>query len=252
MFYLVLSMLKKNNLLGILKFAIPAALLLFFCFLFKDEIPFFGRFSGWMFASLILLFAIVFRFEIRRGVLRLASPFWSEHSPQTDKYTDEELQACVSELVKASISLAKAHTGALIVLAKNEGIENIAESGTRIDSVLSAPLLECLFNTGAPLHDGAVVINGTKIIAAGCFLPLSQSTDIPKELGTRHRAGIGISENSDVLTIICSEETGVISTSHQGVFQRYYDAKMLTETLQQFYGLKAAAVKKRGRGTRQL
>ena len=102
-------------------------------------------------------------------------------------------------------------------------------------------MLESIFNTKAPLHDGAVLVRGNRIMAAGCFLPLTQSLEVDKELGTRHRAAIGVSETNNVLTIIVSEETGVISVAYRGELKRYFDSEMLTDTLQEFYGLKAIA-----------
>ena len=113
-----------------------------------------------------------------------------------------------------------------------------------------SPLIECLFNTKAPLHDGAVFIRGNRIVAAGCFLPLSQNTTVDKELGTRHRAALGVTENYKVLTIIVSEETGVISAAMDGELTRYYDAAMLTDMLEQVYGLKATAEGKKKKKSR--
>ncbi len=184
---------------------------------------------------------MMFPQELRRGLWKISS-HKSDASTFSTHYdcSDEELHAAIDCIVRASQNMAKKNVGALIVIAPTTVPNHIIESGTALDSKLSSQLLECLFNTKAPLHDGAVFIRGNRIMAAGCFLPLTQSTSLDKELGTRHRAGIGITENLDVLTIIVSEETGVISVARGGELQRYYDAAMLTDTLEQVYGLKAA------------
>jgi diadenylate cyclase len=136
--------------------------------------------------------------------------------------------------------MSKKNTGALIIIAPENIPEQIVESGTHLDAVLSNQLIECIFNNKAPLHDGAVFIRGNKILAAGCFLPLTQNTELDKELGTRHRAAIGETEQyNNHLAIIVSEETGVISVAKAGEILRYYDSVMLTDVLEQTYGLKA-------------
>ena len=104
-----------------------------------------------------------------------------------------------------------------------------------VDSDISSALIESIFFPKTPLHDGAMIINGTKILASGCFLPLSQETNIPKELGTRHRAGIGITETINVTALIVSEETGIISIAQSGKIKRYADSEMLRQTLKEYY-----------------
>ena len=141
--------------------------------------------------------------------------------------------------------MAKKNTGALIVVAPVSVPSNIINSGTKLNSKLSYQLLECLFNTKAPLHDGAVFVRGDTIIAAGCFLPLTQNIDVDKELGTRHRAAIGITETNNVMAIIVSEETGVISVAIDGQLSMYYDSDMLRAKLEEVYGLKAVKEEKK-------
>ena len=128
-----------------------------------------------------------------------------------------------------------------IIVAPDNIPESILDSGTRLNATLSCSLIECLFNTKAPLHDGAVYIHGNKILAAGCFLPLTQQTDLDKELGTRHRAAIGLTEQYNHLAIIVSEETGIISVARNGKIMRYFDSQMLKDVLEQIYGLKGAS-----------
>lgn len=187
-------------------------------------------------AAVLLLFPQ----ETRRGLLKLASPR-DTHEAYTTEYdvSDEELHSAINDIVRASQNMSKKNVGALIVISTQSMPEHIIDSGTKLDAILSCALLESIFNTKAPLHDGAVFVRGNRIVAAGCFLPLSHSNSIDKELGTRHRAGIGVSENYKVLTIIVSEETGVISIAQDGELTRYFDSKMLTDKLEQTYGLQA-------------
>ena len=111
------------------------------------------------------------------------------------------------------------------------------ETGIQLNANISAQLLECIFNTKAPLHDGAVVIKGNKILASSCFLPLTANVTVTKEVGTRHRAAIGITEESDVLAIVVSEETGIISIAKNGVLTRYMTIERLKEEIENVYGI---------------
>ncbi len=188
----------------------------------------------------IVAVLLLFPQETRRGLLKLASPR-ETHEAYTTAYdvSDEQLHSAINDIVRAAQNMSKKNVGALIIISTQNMPEHIVDSGTKLDAVLSCALLESIFNTKAPLHDGAVVVRGNRIVAAGCFLPLSHSTTIDKELGTRHRAGIGVSENYNVLTIIVSEETGVISIAQGGELTRYFDSQMLTDKLEQTYGLQA-------------
>lgn len=194
------------------------------------------------YSIVIVIVAVLLLFpqETRRGLLKLASPR-ETHEAYTTAYdvSDDELHAAINDIVRAAQNMSKKNVGALIIITTQNMPEHIVDSGTKLDAVLSCALLESIFNTKAPLHDGAVVVRGNRIVAAGCFLPLSHSTTIDKELGTRHRAGIGVSENYNVLTIIVSEETGVISIAQYGELTRYFDSQMLTDKLEQTYGLQA-------------
>ena len=149
--------------------------------------------------------------------------------------SDDELMEAADELITAVQNMAKQDIGALIIITPGTIDQHILDSGTMINATLTAPLIETLFHDKTPLHDGAMIINGTKILASGCFLPLSQETNIPKELGTRHRAGIGITEAINVTALIVSEETGIISIAHGGKIKRYADSEMLRQTLKEYY-----------------
>ena len=149
---------------------------------------------------------------------------------------EEKIQNCITEIIKALQNMAKNDVGAIIVLSNNNIPTQIIDSGVKLDSDISSELIESVFFPKTPLHDGAMIINGTKIVAAGCFLPLSQNGDsIPKDLGTRHRAGIGVTETIDVMSIIVSEETGIISVARAGKITRYADAEILKNTLGKYY-----------------
>lgn len=178
---------------------------------------------------------VLFSTEIKRAV-------WNFRSGklQDAKHIDTSLSAntvkeCINEIVRALQNMSKNDIGALIILSNNNLPNSILESGVNMDSEISTALIESVFFPKTPLHDGAMVIKGTKIQAAGCFLPLSQEVNLPKDLGTRHRAGIGITETIDVTAIIVSEETGVISIANGGRIKRYADSEMLRATLQKFY-----------------
>ena len=154
-----------------------------------------------------------------------------------NSHNEDDLRYASGEIVKACQNLAKNNIGALIVVCPTIISSNMLDTGIRLNSVLSAPLLESIFNPHAPLHDGAVIIKNNMVLAAGCFLPLSQNPAISKDLGTRHRAAIGITEESDVLTIVVSEETGIISLVQNGDIKRYITGEKLMDALDTAFGI---------------
>lgn len=147
----------------------------------------------------------------------------------------EELERLVSELVRAVQVLSRGRVGALLVLERQTGLKDVVETGIRVDGVVSAEFLVNVFVPNTPLHDGATVIRDDRVVAAGCFLPLSENPDLCQELGTRHRAALGISEQSDALAIAVSEETGTISVAEEGRLRRHLNAETLEEILMDFY-----------------
>ncbi len=175
------------------------------------------------FLTVALVFIIVvFQPELRSALERLGrgrSLFSSEKIQRDERSIDE--------LVSAMSSLSRQKIGALVVLEREVGLSDIIESGTKLDSDISSELLINIFIPNTPLHDGAVIIRKNTIAAAACYLPLSSSNTIAKELGTRHRAAIGISEKSDCLVVIVSEETGSISVAENGKINRYFDEESL-------------------------
>ena len=151
---------------------------------------------------------------------------------QVDK---EEAKRIIAEFVRAIESMSASRTGALIVIERETQLNEIVETGTVIDAAISEQLIGNIFYEGSPLHDGALIVRGERLRAAGCVLPLTQNKELSKELGTRHRAGIGITENSDALVLIVSEETGVISIAQHGKLTRFLDIKTVEKTLLNIY-----------------
>lgn len=159
--------------------------------------------------------------------------------------TDEQLLIAATEIVKACQNMAKNDIGALIIIAPTEIPPHILDTGTTMDATISSGLLESIFNTKGPLHDGAVVVLGDRIISAGCFLPLSQEITLAKDLGTRHRAAIGITEESDVFAIVVSEETGIISVVQSGTIKRYMTPEKLLEEIKVIYRISSQPARKK-------
>lgn len=176
----------------------------------------------------VLSVVIIFQPEIRRVLEKLGRTAFDDiHNGQGDKGRDD----LVNEVVIAVDNLSQTKTGALIVIEQATGLGEVIASGTIVDAKVSANLLENIFVVNTPLHDGATIIKKGRIYAAGCVLPLTSNIDINKKLGTRHRAAMGISENSDALVIVVSEETGVISLATNGRLTRNYDKEKLKNIL---------------------
>lgn len=162
--------------------------------------------------------------------------------------SDDELRDATAEILTACQDMAKQDVGAIIIIDTAGDIhDNILDTGTRLDATLSAALFESIFNTKAPLHDGAVIVRGNKIVAAGCFLTLTQR-NVNKEMGTRHRAAIGITEDTDVLSIVVSEETGIISVVKHGEIKRYMTMDKLKDEIEEAYGISPMAIAQRDAG----
>lgn len=182
---------------------------------------------------------IVFQPELRKALEELGQkkivssilPF-DENKDRNIRFTDRT----VNEIVRATSELAKAKTGALIIMEKDIILSEYERTGIIIDSAISSQLLINIFEHNTPLHDGAVIVRGDRIVAATCYLPLSDNIGLSKDLGTRHRAAVGISEVSDSLTVIVSEETGMISVAVGGKLLRNIDGDLLRRKLNDFQG----------------
>ena len=176
----------------------------------------------------VLTLVIIFQPEIRRILEHLGRSAFSDRRVLRDA---DILTKVVNEIVEAVDNLSESKTGALIVIEQDTGLGDISETGTRIDAVVSTALLENIFVPNTPLHDGATIIRGARISSSGCVLPLTTNKDISKSLGTRHRAALGLSEVSDALVLIVSEETGTISLALNGKLVRNYDKERLQKIL---------------------
>ena len=182
----------------------------------------------------VFLIIIVFQSEIRRALAyfgQSAVPAGISRMNRTE-YTEE--------IMLAVEKLASNHTGALIVIERNIGLRTYVESGVSLDAVLSFDLLVTIFNHDLPLHDGAVIVQNNRIAAAACFLPLTVKPRLSKDLGTRHRAAIGITEETDALAIVVSEETGSIAFAHDGRIERGLEVAELRAKVREAVGAKRA------------
>ncbi len=176
---------------------------------------------------------VLFQPELRRGLEQLGRR--NIVSGQFRSLDKENAIEVVKEIVAAVDDFSATRTGALIVFERETMLNDIIETGTIVDARISVRLLGNLFYEGSPLHDGAVIIRGDRIHAASCVLPLTEKKNIGRNLGTRHRAGLGVSEVSDALVIVVSEETGVISVAENGNFRRFMDLKSVEKILLEVY-----------------
>ena len=193
--------------------------------------------------ALLVAIPVIFQPELRRALERLGRPrslILSRPNSSTTQF--------IATLSRASGALSKAELGALIVIEGRTGLQEYIDSGVWLDAELSVLLLITIFNKATDLHDGAVIIRDERIAAAGCMLPLSENPDVERDLGTRHRAALGITESTDAIAIVISEETGVISVGQNGRLTRYLDEGNLNRTLTSLL----AGHRMNGRGPRLL
>ncbi|NLA11910.1 MAG: TIGR00159 family protein [Firmicutes bacterium] len=177
----------------------------------------------------LIAIPIVFQPELRRALEQLGRG--KIFKPSSWSWDPQEFDHFLEELMKAIPALVKKRIGALIVIERDTGLKDWVDTGIAIDGTISAELLVNIFFPLSPLHDGAVILRGNQIAAAGCYLPLTDDPYLDKELGARHRAGLGVTEQSDAVALIVSDETGIVSVAHNGVLTRYLDEKKLREIL---------------------
>ena len=198
--------------------------------------------TSWLLNQIIsmglVVLVILFQPEFRRaldqlGRSKLMRRVFDIKGPGGE--ADKGVERPVTEIVRAMTNLARKKIGALIVIERVTGLGDVIETGTRVDAEISAPLIENIFEPKTPLHDGAMIIRNRRINAAACILPLSEDPNISRDLGTRHRAGIGITETTDAVTLIVSEETGIISMAREGRLTRHLDARSLTILLTELF-----------------
>ena len=186
-----------------------------------------------VFSIAVIAIVVVLQPELRKALEQLGRknifssllPF--DSSKNSGRFSDKT----VNEITRACIEMAKVRTGALIVIEQNHSLIEYERTGIDVDGIVTSQLLINIFEHNTPLHDGAVIIRGDRITSATCYLPLSDNMELGKELGTRHRAGVGVSEATDSLTLIVSEETGKISVAYGGELERGVDSDRLKERL---------------------
>ena len=189
---------------------------------------------------------VILQPELRHALEELGRKSFVTNLITFEKATDERFSdKTVNDLVKASFEMGKVKTGALMVIEQNVLLTEYERTGIEVDGLISSQLLINIFEHNTPLHDGAVVIRGNRVVSATCYLPLSDNMEISKELGTRHRAGVGISEVTDALTIIVSEETGHVSVTYEGKLYRNLDANGLREKISMIQNKEVEDNKKR-------
>ena len=190
----------------------------------------------WIVSSLktvwLIAFVILFQPELRHALALFGRTRYFRSFLRSDHY------GFLGEVVRAVETLARRRHGALIALERNTGLRNFVDTGTRIDAKVSAELIVTLFSPGSPLHDGAVIIREDSVIAASCILPLSSNARTPEALGTRHRAGLGLSEESDAAIIVVSEQTGKISIAWRGHMHQALDEGELRSELSRIFRLR--------------
>jgi diadenylate cyclase len=185
--------------------------------------------TEWLLATLLTYFAIglliLFQPEIRRGLARAGlGPLWK-------RFSSRNLAGTFDDVLLAVRYFAQFRIGALIVIERETGLRTYLESGVSLDATLSYDLLLAIFRPESPLHDGAIIISGNRVAAAACFLPLALSPGLSSQLGTRHRAAIGITEESDALVVVVSEQSGALALAHDGVLEGNLSPERLGERL---------------------
>ncbi len=180
-------------------------------------------------SQVVIAVIILFQPEIRRALAQMGE------SPLLPSFTSAEELKSLDEIVKTSVALANRKIGALIVIEREVSLREYVEIGTSLDARVTKELLLSIFHPTSPIHDGAVVIKGNRVVAAGCFLPIRLGTGVSKALGTRHRAGIAITEETDAVAIVVSEETGAVSMAMEGKLQSPLDMAKLRSALTELF-----------------
>jgi diadenylate cyclase len=190
---------------------------------------------GWildkLWAGIIVALAVIFQPELRRALEQIGRGQFFSFGNVGKELAASDMLRVIDEITGALVACAKTKTGVLLVIERETGLNDYIETGIAVDALVTEQFLTNIFVKNTPLHDGAAIIRGDRVLAAACFLPLTDNPYISLDLGTRHRAAIGISEVSDALVLIVSEETGIISCSRDGKLVRYLDEKQLKELL---------------------
>lgn len=176
-------------------------------------------------AQIVIALIVLFQPEIRRALAQMGE------TPFLQSFTSAEELKSLEEIVKATVALANRKIGALIAIERETSLGDFVEIGTPLDAKVTREILLSIFHPSSPIHDGAVVIRGNRIVAAGCFLPITLKTEVDKSMGTRHRAGLGLTEETDAVVIVVSEETGIITMAIGGKLETHIDMGTLRDKL---------------------
>lgn len=234
--YRVLAWIKESKAWSLLKGIVIILLFVMFAAMFSMTTILWIAKN--IFGVAVTAMVVVFQPELRKALEQLgrrkvlSSIFQFDNRIAGERFSDET----ISEIVRGSFEMGRAKTGALIVIAQNDSLADYEKTGIMLDSAISSQLLINIFEHNTPLHDGAVIVEGNRIISATCYLPLSENMELSKELGTRHRAGVGISEVTDSMTVIVSEETGRVSVAFEGKLSRNVDMDELKDMLRLIQG----------------
>lgn len=230
LYYYIFKVLKTNKATKFILYAIIFIVFSGVTFAFSDRVD-----TGLLIVVILLVCLLVFTMfhtEIKRTLLDSGV----KKKVRTEHVTVTGVELIMDEMVRAIQNMSKNNTGALIVLSSDNLPDGIIESGTVINAKITSQMVEAVFYPKAPLHDGALVVEGNKLYAAGCFLPIAQNENLPKEMGSRHRAALGVTMVASVTAIVVSEETGIISIVKNGVIKKKYaDATDIKEALSDYY-----------------
>ena len=198
---------------------------------------------NWLLRSILqngpIVLVILFQPEFRKALEKMGrSKLITKNNDH--RHDDDAYSILISEIIQTVSDLSKRRVGALLVFERQTGLEDVIETGTRLNASISAPPLENIFEPNTPLHDGAVIIRDEIIMAAACILPLAEASGVSRELGTRHRAAVGISENTDAIVLVVSEQTGIISMARDGVLTRPITMDSLRQILLEIYSDKTS------------
>lgn len=230
-FYFVFKILKTNKAEKFI--AVVVAVVVFSGAIFALSSKFSQDILLLVIIMIALLIFTMFNTEIKRNLL---DSNIKKNKTKMEKLTVTGIDLIIEETIRAVQNMSKKDIGALIVLSNENLPEGIIESGTVVNAAITSQMIEAIFYPKAPLHDGAMVIEGNKIYAAGCFLPLAQSENLPKDMGSRHRAALGVTSVASVTAIVVSEETGIISIVKNGAIRKKYaDAADLKNALNEYY-----------------
>ena len=187
-----------------------------------------------------IVLVVLFQPELRKALERMGRSRLITKA--SHRNADEDTEVIIEEIVQTVVDLSRRRVGALLVFERKTGLQDVVETGTMLNSEISAPLLENIFEPNTPLHDGAVVIRDDRVMAAACILPLAEASGVIRGLGTRHRAAVGITENTDAAVIVVSEQTGIVSFAADGTLKRPFTVEDIKAFLHEFYTSRASGI----------